>query len=172
VATETRDGFTLGPFYVNTPFYVRSPQNDHLSTGCLEDARVCCLAFWGTSPGSLLMSPFPPSGNSSKKPTREWEPLSEPKVNACLPACAIASPPLGPGGGQLQSKHVGISSRQDVPSAGAAVPGSLRASGFPARGIQGLGSHGVSCMRAGLRCMALHPECLRTYPGSSGPLDG
>ncbi|XP_006530299.1 calcium/calmodulin-dependent protein kinase kinase 2 isoform X8 [Mus musculus] len=115
-----------------------------------------------SAPGNLL----------TKKPTREWEPLSEPKVNACLPACAIASPPLGPGGGQLQSKHVGISSRQDVPSAGAAVPGSLRASGFPARGIQGLGSHGVSCMRAGLRCMALHPECLRTYPGSSGPLDG
>lgn len=128
--------------------------------GSLEDARVCCLAFWGTSPGPLLMSLFPPSGNSSKKPTREWEPLSEAKVNACLPACAITSPPLGSGGGQLQSKHVGISSRQDVPSAGAAVPGSLRASGFPARGIQGLGSQSVSCMRAGLRCMALHPECL------------
>lgn len=37
-----------------------------------------------------------PSGDSSKKPTREWDPLSEPKVT---PACLRSSLCRGPGAG-------------------------------------------------------------------------
>lgn len=76
----------------------------------LADAGVYCLWGVGASSASPLTSLFPSSGNSSKKPTREWEPLSEPKVMpVCLP---VPSPPLCWGLGRASAEHEGISARQ------------------------------------------------------------
>lgn len=81
-----------------------------------------CVRCWGllslgcvASPGSRLTSLFPSSGNSSKKPTREWEPLSEPKVMpVCLP---VPSPPLRWGLGAGICRARGHLHQADVPSA-------------------------------------------------------
>ncbi|XP_052023658.1 calcium/calmodulin-dependent protein kinase kinase 2 isoform X2 [Apodemus sylvaticus] len=92
-----------------------------------------------SAPGNLL----------SKKPTREWEPLSEPKVTPAYLPLPVPLPPLcwGLGAGSRRA-HGHLSPAGSLPSAWAAVPGSLRASGFTVRGIQGLGSRGVPCMWA------------------------
>lgn len=79
---------------------------------CGRCGGLLSLGCVGHPQRSLLTSLFPSSGHSSKKPTREWEPLSEPKVMpACLPAPS-ASPLLGPGGGHLQSTRRASSTRR------------------------------------------------------------
>lgn len=119
---------------------------DHPGTGCVKEALGPAAPgrAWA-SPWSLLTSLFPPSGNSSKKTTREWEPLSEPKVT---PAC-LCEALRGPGAGQCRAP--GVSTRQMFLPARLLCLSSLRASrpGGNTRGLEGLGPDGGSCMWAG-----------------------
>lgn len=94
------------------------------------------------------------SGNSSKKPTREWEPLSEPKVK---PACLHSSLCRGPGRGSRRARAsppAGLASCCARARLGPLGPGWKRR--HPGAWARWRAVH----VSWGCGCMALHPECL------------
>lgn len=106
-------------------------------------------------PNCLFSLPFSlPSGDSSKKPTREWEPLSESKVK---PACLRSSLCRGLGAGAAAEHghpHPG-GQRTGLPAAPRLTLGLWTEK----QGTRGLDPTAGVHVSWGCRCMALHPEC-------------
>lgn len=118
------------------------------------------------SQASLLTSLFPPSGDSSKKPTRECESLSELKVTL---ACLCRSLCWGlRGGGWAAAEHGGIPTQADAPSSLSCCGRAHHGPPDPVleRGASGAWTRWwVMHVGWGCGCMALQLECLRMHPG-------